>query len=64
VKDRDGKRLGRGRDPIEILPAEDGSGVGAALIAALTIKRVQQGNTVGVKDFKSMQENCAPMKGA
>ena len=62
-KDRDGKRLGRGRDPIEILPAEDGSGVGAALIAALTIKRVQQGNTVGVQDHKTILENCAPMKG-
>lgn len=53
-KDRDGKRLGRGRDPVEIMPAEDGSGVGAALIAALTIKRVQAGNTVGVRDPESM----------
>ncbi|KAI5466112.1 hexokinase [Mariannaea sp. PMI_226] len=38
----------RAEDPVEILPAEDGSGVGAALIAALTLKRVQQGNVAGV----------------
>lgn len=35
-------------DPIEILAAEDGSGVGAALIAALTLKRVKAGNLAGV----------------
>lgn len=35
-------------DPIEILAAEDGSGVGAALIAALTLKRVQEGNLSGI----------------
>lgn len=35
-------------DPIEILAAEDGSGVGAALIAALTLKRVQAGNVAGI----------------
>jgi hexokinase len=35
-------------DPIEILPAEDGSGVGAALIAALTLKRVKEGNFHGI----------------
>jgi hexokinase len=35
-------------DPIEVLAAEDGSGVGAALIAALTLKRVQQGNLAGI----------------
>lgn len=35
-------------DPIEILAAEDGSGVGAALIAALTLKRVQEGNLAGI----------------
>ncbi|ERF74929.1 Hexokinase [Endocarpon pusillum Z07020] len=38
------------RDPIVLSSSEDGSGVGAALIAALTIKRVKQGNTVGVRD--------------
>jgi hexokinase len=36
-------------DPIEILPAEDGSGVGAALIAALTLKRVKEGNLAGIQ---------------
>ncbi|EGS19095.1 hexokinase-like protein [Thermochaetoides thermophila DSM 1495] len=35
-------------DPIEILAAEDGSGVGAALIAALTLERVQKGNLHGI----------------
>lgn len=35
-------------DPIEILAAEDGSGVGAALIAALTLKRVSEGNMAGI----------------
>ncbi|ORX94747.1 hexokinase-domain-containing protein [Clohesyomyces aquaticus] len=46
---------GKGKnDPIEILPAEDGSGVGAALIAALTLKRVQLGQNAGIRDPKSM----------
>ncbi|KAI1812993.1 hexokinase [Poronia punctata] len=35
-------------DPVEILAAEDGSGVGAALIAALTLKRVAKGNLAGI----------------
>ena len=35
-------------DPIEILAAEDGSGVGAALIAALTLQRVREGNMHGI----------------
>ncbi|KAB5551127.1 hexokinase-domain-containing protein [Coniochaeta sp. 2T2.1] len=35
-------------DPIEILAAEDGSGVGAALIAALTLQRVKEGNLHGI----------------
>lgn len=35
-------------DPVEILAAEDGSGVGAALIAALTLKRVNEGNLAGI----------------
>ena len=60
-KDRDGRRLGRGRDPVEILPAEDGSGVGAALIAALTLKRVQEGKVMGVKDPEQMLKGCAWM---
>lgn len=36
-------------DPIVIVPAEDGSGVGAAVIAALTEKRLKDGKSVGVK---------------
>jgi hexokinase len=35
-------------DPIQVVPAEDGSGVGAALIAALTLKRIKQGIIAGV----------------
>jgi len=31
------------------LPAEDGSGVGAALIAALTLKRVKEGSMAGIE---------------
>lgn len=42
------KANAKDEDPIEILPAEDGSGVGAALIAALTLKRVQEGNMAGI----------------
>lgn len=45
------------------MPAEDGSGVGAALIAALTIKRVHEGNTVGVRTAESILKNCKPIKG-
>ena len=44
----------RERDPVEILPAEDGSGVGAALIAALTIKRVQEGNLAGIRNHEGL----------
>lgn len=36
-------------DPIVIVPAEDGSGVGAAVIAALTEKRLKEGQSVGVR---------------
>lgn len=42
-------------DPIEILPAEDGSGVGAALIAALTIKRMHEGQLAGIRDVEGMR---------
>lgn len=35
-------------DPIVIVPAEDGSGVGAAVIAALTERRLKDGLSVGV----------------
>ncbi|MCJ1474103.1 hexokinase A [Lambiella insularis] len=41
------------KDPIDIRAAEDGSGVGAAIIAALTIKRVKEGNTAGIKNVKT-----------
>ncbi|KAK6459022.1 hexokinase [Scheffersomyces xylosifermentans] len=36
-------------DPIIIVPAEDGSGAGAAIIAALTEKRLKEKKSVGVK---------------
>ncbi|KAF6223175.1 hypothetical protein HO173_013222 [Letharia columbiana] len=42
------------KDPISILAAEDGSGVGAALIAALTIKRVKAGNLAGIRNVEGM----------
>jgi hexokinase len=42
-------------DPIDVRPAEDGSGVGAALIAALTIKRIKQGNFAGIKGHEAFQ---------
>ena len=38
------------KDSVIILAAEDGSGVGAALIAALTIKRIKAGNMAGIKN--------------
>lgn len=37
-------------DPVIIVPAEDGSGVGAAVIAALTEKRLVDKKSVGVKN--------------
>jgi hexokinase len=56
---------GKGRnDPVEILPAEDGSGVGAALIAALTLKRVQEGNLAGIRDPKAILEGTRAHKEA
>jgi hexokinase len=42
------KKNPKDEDPIEVLAAEDGSGVGAALIAALTLKRVKEGNMAGI----------------
>ena len=44
------------KDPVSIVGAEDGSGVGAALIAALTHKRVQAGNLAGIKDAGGLQK--------
>ena len=43
------------KDKVVIHPAEDGSGVGAALIAALTIKRVKQGNLAGIRNTDGMR---------
>lgn len=48
ILDWPAKKSSKEEDPIEILAAEDGSGVGAALIAALTLKRVQAGNLAGI----------------
>lgn len=42
-------------DKVDIRPAEDGSGVGAALIAALTLKRIQEGNVAGIKDVEKIK---------
>lgn len=42
------------KDPVDIRAAEDGSGVGAALIAALTLKRVKEGNVAGIRDPEKM----------
>lgn len=36
-------------DPIVITPATDGSGVGAAVIAAMTIERVKKGDLEGIR---------------
>ena len=41
-------------DKVVILPAEDGSGVGAALIAALTLDRIKTGNVAGVSNMDDM----------
>lgn len=43
------------QDKIEIMAAEDGSGVGAALIAALTLKRVKAGNLAGIRNMDDMK---------
>ncbi|KAK5172244.1 uncharacterized protein LTR77_003882 [Saxophila tyrrhenica] len=37
-------------DPITITSAEDGSGVGAAVISAMTLKRAQDGDMAGIKE--------------
>ncbi|KAK3719031.1 hypothetical protein LTR37_004594 [Vermiconidia calcicola] len=39
----------RKEDPITITSAEDGSGIGAAVIAAMTLKREKEGQTAGIK---------------
>jgi len=40
----------RTEDPITITSAEDGSGIGAAVITAMTLKRIENGVTAGIKD--------------
>lgn len=40
------------KDPVVLSSSEDGSGVGAALIAALTVKRIKEGNKAGITDIK------------
>lgn len=51
-------------DPVEVNDAEDGSGVGAALIAALTIRRVGEGNLAGIKDVEGIKETHRKMEEA
>ncbi|KAL4785802.1 hexokinase-domain-containing protein [Aspergillus varians] len=46
------------KDKVTIHAAEDGSGVGAALIAALTIKRVRAGNLAGIRNAQEMKALC------
>ena len=48
------------RDQVDIRPAEDGSGVGAALIAALTVKRIKEGNLAGIKSAAANKEGTKP----
>ncbi len=48
ILDWPAKKKQADEDPVEVLAAEDGSGVGAALIAALTLKRVKKGNNAGI----------------
>jgi hexokinase len=50
ILDWDSKGYKKGKDPVVLSSAEDGSGVGAALIAALTIKRIKEGNHYGIQD--------------
>ena len=40
----------RKEDPIVITSAEDGSGIGAAVIAAMTVQRARDGNMAGIKE--------------
>ncbi|KAI8958466.1 hexokinase-domain-containing protein [Daldinia sp. FL1419] len=39
----------RPEDPITLTSAEDGSGIGAAVISAMTLNRIHGGNTVGIQ---------------
>ncbi|KAH0359811.1 putative hexokinase Kxk, partial [Aureobasidium melanogenum] len=44
----------RTEDPIVLTPAEDGSGIGAAVIAAMTLERAREGDDAGVKEAADM----------
>ncbi|PIA93195.1 Hexokinase [Cercospora beticola] len=43
----------RKEDPITITSAEDGSGIGAAIIAAMTDARAKRGDVVGIQDINT-----------
>lgn len=43
----------RTTDPITLTSAEDGSGIGAAIIAAMTDDRAKRGDVVGIRDEKT-----------
>ncbi|PTU20139.1 hypothetical protein P175DRAFT_0502290 [Aspergillus ochraceoroseus IBT 24754] len=43
------------KDKVVVMAAEDGSGVGAALIAALTLKRFRAGNLAGIRNMNEMK---------
>jgi len=43
-------------DPIVLTPAEDGSGIGAAVIVAMTLERMSKGEVVGVKEATDMRD--------
>ncbi|PPJ56244.1 hypothetical protein CBER1_06375 [Cercospora berteroae] len=45
----------RKEDPITITSAEDGSGIGAAIIAAMTDARAEKGDVVGIQDKKTRE---------
>ncbi|KAK2740238.1 hexokinase A [Onygenales sp. PD_40] len=45
-------------DKVIMSGAEDGSGVGAALIAALTLERVKAGNLAGIRNKETMKQLC------
>lgn len=55
ILDWDEKGYKKGKDPVVLSSAEDGSGVGAALIAALTIRRIKEGNTHGIREVKKFE---------
>lgn len=40
----------RKEDPINLTSAEDGSGIGAAIICAMTMKNIREGNMMGISD--------------